>query len=61
MQGPDMQFGLFIDDGAGGRRNVMTFAIESTHDGKMRHLRIGSRVWLRTESLDTENNKKDRK
>jgi hypothetical protein len=22
MQGPDMQFGLFIDDGAGSRRNV---------------------------------------
>jgi hypothetical protein len=31
--GPDMQFGLFIDDGAGSRRNVMTFTIESKRDG----------------------------
>tara|TARA_R110001592_G_C13160580_1_gene748899 strand:+ start:291 stop:1676 length:1386 start_codon:yes stop_codon:yes gene_type:complete len=61
MQGPDMQFGLFIDDGAGSRRNVMTFTIESQRDGKIRHLRFGSRVWLRTVSLDNENNKKNRK
>ncbi len=60
MQGPDMQFGLFIDDGAGSRRNVGTFTIESKRDGKIRHLRFG-RVWLRTESLDNENNKKNRK
>jgi hypothetical protein len=61
MQGPDMQFGLFIDDEDGSRRNVMTFTIESKRDGKIRHLRFGSRVWLRTESLDNENNKKNRK
>jgi hypothetical protein len=61
MQGPDMQFGLFIDDGAGSLRNVETFTIESKRDGKFRHLRSGSRVWLRTESLDNENNKKNRK
>jgi hypothetical protein len=57
MQG-NMQFCLFIDDGAGSRRNVMTFTIESKRDGKFRHLRLGSRVWLRTESLDNENNKR---
>jgi CubicO group peptidase (beta-lactamase class C family) len=61
MQGPDMQFGLFIDDGTGSRRNVMTFTIESKRDEKIRHLRVGSRVWLRAESLDNENNKKNRK
>jgi hypothetical protein len=41
-QGSDNQFA------AVGDRAPTLFTIESTRNGKARHLRIGSRVWLRT-------------
>lgn len=42
-QGPDGQFEMVFP------RRAIRFGLESTRNGKARHLRIGSRVWLRTE------------